>query len=196
MGRVYWHVRNGCGLAFPSAATLDSLTLTGDRMTDEQYDKHRRVALYVAENIPQEEKSAVKAWLAKLLEIREANLPAHWKAKAAIAATIESKVALPLIKTVASQAKALGWDNRTPAQRIGLAAAAVGLATFSSTGAGIAALGGAIGLPLWVVLGAGSMFAKYLYDDLSQSLESAAQETGNEEDQGPVINVTPITRGD
>lgn len=46
--------------------------------------------------------------------------------------------------------------------------AAVAMTIFGGANAGIAALGGAIGVPLWVVLGGGSMFAKYLYDELTE----------------------------
>ncbi|OCC02401.1 hypothetical protein BA190_24055 [Labrys sp. WJW] len=50
----------------------------------------------------------------------------------------------------------------------GIAGAGAGLAFFGTQGAGIAALGTAAGVPLWVVPGAGSMFAKTLHEELTK----------------------------
>jgi len=40
--------------------------------------------------------------------------------------------------------------------------------TLSSSGAGLAAFGTAIGLPLWIVLGAGGAFAGMIVDEVSK----------------------------
>ncbi|ESX88272.1 hypothetical protein [Mesorhizobium sp. LNJC403B00] len=127
----------------------------------------RQLAVRIAEEATPAQSAALQAWALKLLDIRNSDLPVHQKAKRAVAVTISSKVIWPVVKIVASQTKSLGWDNRTAAQRLGLGAAAVGVALFGGQSAGIAALGGAVGVPLWVVLGAGSMFARYLYEELA-----------------------------
>ncbi|MER9003084.1 MULTISPECIES: hypothetical protein [unclassified Mesorhizobium] len=127
---------------------------------------YRELAVRTAQGATPVLSDALQAWTLKLLDIRNSDLPAHVKAKHAIAATISSKVIWPIVKIVALQTKSQGWDNRTTAQRLGLGAAAVGVALFGGQSAGIAALGGAVGVPLWVVLGAGSMFARYLYEEL------------------------------
>ena len=44
----------------------------------------------------------------------------------------------------------------------------MGIALFGSQSAGIAALGTAIGVPLWVVLGAGAAFANSLIEELKR----------------------------
>ena len=41
------------------------------------------------------------------------------------------------------------------------------IALFGGQGAGIAALGAAIGVPLWVVFGAGAAFAGVLYEEIT-----------------------------
>ncbi|RUV45344.1 hypothetical protein EOD29_00330 [Mesorhizobium sp. M1A.T.Ca.IN.004.03.1.1] len=128
---------------------------------------YRQLAVRIAEQATPAQNDALKAWALKLLDIRNSDLPARQKAKKAIAVTVSSKVVWPMVKIVASQTKSVGWDNRTVAQRLGLGAAAVGVALFGGQSAGIAALGGAIGVPLWIVLGAGSMFARYLYEELA-----------------------------
>ena len=67
---------------------------------------------------------------------------------------------------VARSFKALAWDNRGLAARLALGGAIVGVVFFGGQGAGIAALGTAIGVPLWVVFGAGSAFLGVLYDEI------------------------------
>lgn len=52
----------------------------------------------------------------------------------------------------------LGWDNRGWAGRLGMTTAIGTVVLFGSQSAGIAALGTAIGVPLWVVFGAGASF--------------------------------------
>jgi hypothetical protein len=45
---------------------------------------------------------------------------------------------------------------------------ALGLAAFGSQGAGVAALGTAVGVPLWVISGAGASMAGVLLDELKR----------------------------
>ena len=52
--------------------------------------------------------------------------------------------------------------------RLGISAAALGLLFFSGQAAGIAAMGGAIGVPLWIVFGAGGTFAGVLIDEIKK----------------------------
>lgn len=88
------------------------------------------------------------------------------KAREALRATMRVKVIWPAIKIISKALKRHGWDRRSKPSRFGLAGAAIGLATFGGQSAGIAALGTAIGVPLWVVLGAGAQFASTLYGEL------------------------------
>lgn len=60
--------------------------------------------------------------------------------------------------------KDLAWGNRSLPARLGIAAAVVTAITLGGQGAGIAALGTAIGVPLWVLFGAGAMFLGELYE--------------------------------
>jgi hypothetical protein len=101
------------------------------------------------------------------LEIRESSLPAKRKAKDALTLTAESKVIWPAAKMIGSEAKRLAWNERGTTSRFGLIGVAIGATIFGGRGAGIAALGTAIGVPLWVVLGAGGAFAGMLIEELS-----------------------------
>ncbi|WP_296101527.1 hypothetical protein [uncultured Agrobacterium sp.] len=137
-------------------------------------DKQRQLAVTIAKQVSQSEGDEIREWAVKLLEIRGEPIPAPMKAKKALILTAKSKVVLPALKIIAKQSKKYGWDNRSVAQRLGMGAAAVGITLFGGANAGIAALGGAIGVPLWMVLGGGAMFAKYLIDEITQKDTSGA----------------------
>ncbi|MDR1995313.1 hypothetical protein [Azonexus sp.] len=63
--------------------------------------------------------------------------------------------------------KELGWDNRGLSGRLGIATAIATAIIFGGQGAGIAALGTAIGVPLWVVFGAGAAFLGEIYENFA-----------------------------
>ena len=71
-----------------------------------------------------------------------------------------SKLAFESLKSVA-------WEDRGFVARAGIVSAVVAAVLFGSQGAGIAALGTAIGVPLWVVFGAGGAFVAALYKELT-----------------------------
>lgn len=70
-------------------------------------------------------------------------------------------------KLVASALKQIAWDERGLKARLALSGAVAGVVLFGGQGAGIAALGTAIGVPLWVVFGAGAAFIGALYEELT-----------------------------
>lgn len=135
-------------------------------MTDES-EKQRQVATYVAANTTDVERAALMHWARQLLEIRDSDLPATKKASEALRLTARSKVIWPSAKIIGREVKRHAWDERSLKGRMGLGAAGIGAAIFGGQGAGIAALGTAIGVPLWVVLGAGGAFAGMLIEELS-----------------------------
>ncbi|QPC94795.1 hypothetical protein [Mesorhizobium sp. INR15] len=135
---------------------------------NEKPDRERQLVVQIVKAATPEQTDALRTWALKLLEIRQSDLPARTKAKQAVGATMHGKVVGPILKTALGRAKSFGWDNRTIAQRLGIGGAAVGLAVFGGQSAGIAALGMGVGVPLWAVLGAGSMFATYLYEELTE----------------------------
>lgn len=70
-------------------------------------------------------------------------------------------------KTISKGLKSTAWDNRGLAARLAMSGAIAGAVFFGGQGAGIAALGSAIGVPLWIVFGAGAGFIGILYDEIS-----------------------------
>ena len=130
-----------------------------------------------------EERAALLFWATQLIAIRDANLPALEKAKRAIRLTIDSGAILPFITFLGTEIKRVGWDERGLPERLALSAAAVAALVFSGQGAGIVALGGAIGVPLWVVFGAGGAFAGVIIDEAKRRIDTA--DNGTKVEQPP-----------
>ena len=98
--------------------------------------------------------TAVTELMAGLSEINNGSLPIPEKISRATSLVWE-------------KSKLVAWDDRGLAARVGMIAAIAGIVTFGSQGAGIAALGGAIGVPLWVIFGAGGAFLALLYQEIT-----------------------------
>jgi len=136
-------------------------------MADQSQETRKQLAVKIATSANAAEKEALRIWIERLLTLKATNLPVVQKAKQAISLTAQSKVVLPTVKMIARETKRLAWDERGPKARLGLGGAAAGIALFGGQGAGIAALGTAIGVPLWVVFGAGAAFAGVLYEEIT-----------------------------
>lgn len=136
-------------------------------MTEIESDKHRKLALRIAESTSDAEQEALRIWIERLLEIKSSNLSKRNKAQEAISVTQQSKVVLPTVKIIGREMKRLAWDDRGTNGRLFVGVSAVGMALFGGQGAGIAALGTAVGVPLWVVLGAGAAFIGVVYEELT-----------------------------
>lgn len=134
----------------------------------EDDDRQRQLAISVVKDATVADREALRIWAGSLLDLRNKDISATAKAKEAVLITSRAKVVWPLLKTVSKQVKKHGWDNRSTSQRLGLGAAGTALTLFGPAQAGIAALGGAVAVPLWVVFGAGAMFARHLYGELSR----------------------------
>ncbi|TXM69097.1 hypothetical protein [Methylobacterium sp. WL120] len=137
----------------------------GDRLTNEP-NTQRSLAVVIASNSSPTERTALTAWAEGLLAIRAEDIPAIQKAKRALALTLSSKTVWPVVKVIGRQTKRLAWDDRSTSARLGLGGALTGAVLFGGQSAGIAALGTAVGVPLWVVLGAGATFMNVLREEL------------------------------
>lgn len=132
--------------------------------------EERGIAVRIAEAASPQEREALLHWMIQLLEIRESKISTVQKAKQAVLITKHGEVTWPMVKMLAVELKRVGWDERTHKGRAGLLTAGGALAVFGSQGAGIAALGTAVGVPLWIVLGAGAYFATGLAQELIERL--------------------------
>ncbi|MBL8902676.1 MAG: hypothetical protein JNK83_05230 [Rhizobiales bacterium] len=136
-----------------------------------EVSSQQQIAIRIAESATITEREALKGWVRGLLDIRSENISRLAKAKKALSITITNKVLWPMIKLMSREMKRYGWDNRSTSTRFGLTGAAVGIALFGGQTAGIAALGGAVGVPLWIVLSSGALFAHTLYSELARKSE-------------------------
>lgn len=124
-----------------------------------QPERDTRFAVAVVEKVPPEHRPALMAWAQELLAIKDSPGSPWQKAKAAMEATREARLIWPTLKAIAARIKSIGWDTRSGPARAFMITAAVSASVFGGKAAGIAALGTAIGVPLWVVFGAGAGFA-------------------------------------
>lgn len=156
---------------------------------DEMEINHQTLAIRVAQKVTPEERAALIPWLEKLLDLRQdQNKNRVTKAREAFKITADSKVLLPILRLIAQEAgfaefdgkeikfkstKAiLGsllrfWDRQSLPSKLGISASVVAMSLFGTQGAGIAALGTAIGVPLWVVFGAGGAWAGIMLEQLT-----------------------------
>ena len=118
-----------------------------------------------------EEKKVLLNWAQQLIAIRDTDLSPRDKAEKAILLTLKSGAINPFITFLAGEIKRLGWDERGLPERLALSAAAAAALVFGGQGAGIAALGGAIGVPLWIVFGAGGAFAGVIIDEAKRRID-------------------------
>ena len=109
-----------------------------------------------------EERAALAAWAGSLLAIREGSDDGFGKARAAFMATVDGAAAWPLIRRLGDAIKRNAWDERSSAERAGVAGATAMIALFGGTFAVLAALGTAAGAPLWIVFGSGDGLARRL----------------------------------
>ena len=115
------------------------------------------------------EKEALSNWANGLLEIRNSDLPNKLKATKAIQLTRDSKIVLPIIKKLSKELKRISWDERSWRMRIGLSASVGALLTLGNATGGFAAMGTAIAVPLWIVLGGGSIIATSFIEEIIKS---------------------------
>ena len=132
--------------------------------------EERGVAVRIADAASPGEREALLHWMIQLLQIRDSKISSIQKAKHAVLLTKRSEVTWPVVKMLAVELKRVGWDERTKKGRAGLLTAGGALALFGTQGAGIAALGTAIGVPLWIVLGAGAYFATGFIQELIERM--------------------------
>jgi hypothetical protein len=154
----------------PRSRQEDELPASRDDQT-----KHNQLAMLIVEKSSDQERQALLSWAQGLLRIRNSNLTIAQKSRAALKLTAEEKIVWPVVKLMAAETKRVTWDERSTKARFGLVGAVAGVALFGGQGAGIAALGTAVGVPLWVVLGAGSTFAGVLIEELSAHLRRGGE---------------------
>ena len=134
---------------------------------DEAGRKSTQLALKVVQLATPTERELLFIWARSLTDIRASNLSSFEKLKQAISVTAKSPSIFPILKMAFREVEKIVWTDRGVPARFAITAAVAAL-TLTGSGAGIAALGGAIGLPLWVVFGAGGAFIGTILDEASK----------------------------
>lgn len=140
-------------------------------MDSEDRNKELQLAITIVQASSASDRVVLQQWITELLLLKDAPLGKLEKAKKAIAITASSKAAITAAKLLMTHIKRVAWDERSTAARFGMGGVALGLAAFGSQGAGVAALGTAIGVPLWVISGAGASMAGVLLEELKRKKE-------------------------
>ncbi len=124
------------------------------------------LAAMIASKASPEMRPLLLAWCTELLAIRNSDASNQEKVQRAFIATRDAKAVWPVVKEMAAEAKRFGWQMRGWVSRLGLTSAAASTLLFGNQCSGIAALGGAISVPLWIVFGAGASFIGILIDEI------------------------------
>lgn len=128
----------------------------------------------IIDNLSEDERSRLEAWLKELLEIRGSNRTTEEKLRAIVAGLSKATVLLPVIRDLGLVVKRHGWDERRKGFRWFLRGAGLSIAMFGFQGVGIAAFGGAVGLPLWIVFGGGFAAAHAILREMDAGREKAS----------------------
>jgi len=115
---------------------------------------------------PPAEAQVLMDWVRGLSAIRNGELRGRRKVAAQLALLRESKAGWPLVKVMARALKIGAWDARSWKLRLGLGAILGTFVAIGNAGAGIVPLGGGIGLPLWVLMGAGGVLIGLIADQV------------------------------
>ena len=144
-------------------------------MDEKQLQSQQALVTRVVSEIEVAARQELLLWAQQLVEIRASSLPAVVKARRALKASAKKEVVTATIKALyrtlkpyMDEVKRHGWDDRGVAGRFTLGGVVLGATVFSGQGAGLAALGSAIGLPLWFVLGTGGALLGTLVEELSK----------------------------
>ena len=130
--------------------------------------EHRGVARAVVSELDPAQREILADYTNKLILLRETDLPTQTKVLDSIDLTADRQVLGVLTKGSGRLLAKHAWKDRSWAARIGLSAAAIASILTAGPGAGIALLGTAIGVPLWIVFGSGGAFAGELLDEIER----------------------------
>lgn len=118
-------------------------------------------------NLNSKEIRELKSWALSVKNI-QVNSSLRYPEKINYLKSLDNKRAFKsLTKILADKTKST-WKNASWAKRLGVIGAGGALLTVGGSGAGIAALGGAIGLPLFLVTAAGGALVGTILDELDK----------------------------
>jgi hypothetical protein len=144
----------------------------------ENEQSHRQLATFVVRSASVSDRQLLKNWAQEMLLIRSLPISRFKKAKRVYSETFSRKAIWPALRVFYRELKRIAWIERSRTARLGMSGAVAGVALFGGKAAGIAALGTAIAVPLWIVLGAGGAFAGVLIEIIVGRDWDTAQKCG------------------
>ncbi|MFB1485987.1 MULTISPECIES: hypothetical protein [unclassified Thiocapsa] len=135
-------------------------------MSDVQETAAQPAIVQAVLRLPPAEQQRLLGWSRGLGEIRYGTLRGLKKAAAILALTRDQKAAWPLLKMLSLAVKHILWDARSWTVRLGVGSVIATFVAAENGGAGIVTLGGGIGLPLWMLIGAGGVLIGQLADKI------------------------------
>jgi len=140
---------------------------------DKKYLRQQKdVAHDIVQCISIEDKNELKLWCEELLSIRKSSLSKAQKIKKSFKVTAKASNIFSVLKIISVSIKKYAWDDRKVKGKLGLLGVGLGVSFFAGQAAGIAALGSAVGVPLWVVFGAGGTFAGFIIEEVERVTKS------------------------
>jgi hypothetical protein len=155
-------------------------------------DEPGKLARAVVAELDPAQREVLADYMASLILLRQRELPAQTKVLDSIDLTADRQVLGVLTKGSGRLLAKHAWKDRSWAARIGLSAAALASILTAGQGAGIALLGTAVGVPLWIVFGAGGTFAGVLIDEVARSRSGVERSA----DTAPSTDSDPATGSD
>ena len=118
-------------------------------------------------SLSKEEKKLLKQWAIKVMKIRD-NESYSFKEKLNALKKLNNKEAFKASLNIATEYSKKYWKKASWAEKLGIIGGGGAIALFGFGGAGVAALGGAIGLPLFLLTAAGGTFIGTIIDKLDK----------------------------
>ena len=142
----------------------------------ESNEQARQLATVLVEGTNEQERTNIVDWLLSLKAVAESSGSAFGKGRRAIEETLKADVIWPVVKLIGTEIKRHAWDERSFGFLLGGGAVIAALAVAGGeAGAGIAALGTATAVPLWLVFGSGGAFAGVLLDEIQKASGASTQ---------------------
>lgn len=115
----------------------------------------QKIAASLVAKIPEQEQQLIAAWAHQVIAIRNGDISVFRKGLRIAQVTKDMGITMPMLRYFGDEAKRVLWTDRGKPMRGVIGGAGVGLvASIGGPMAGVAALGGAVAVPL-VLLGAG-----------------------------------------
>lgn len=140
-------------------------------------NEHGKVVRAVVAELDPAQREVLADYMAALILLRHSELPNQTRVMDAIDLTADRQVLGVLTKGSGRLLAKHAWRDRSWLTRIGLSAAAIASILTAGQGAGIALLGTAVGVPLWIVFGSGGEFASELVDEVARGRTGAERES-------------------